>query len=70
MSNKKQKFGFETRMLHAGHIPDAATGARAVPIYQTTSYVFEDADYENSMATSTPASTIPRQRSLKNGSLH
>ncbi len=31
-------------MLHAGHIPDAETGSRAVPIYQTTSYVFEDAD--------------------------
>ena len=29
-------------MVHAGHIPDAVTGARAVPIYQTTSYVFED----------------------------
>jgi len=38
-------FGFETRMLHAGHIPDAVTGSRAVPIYQTTSYVFDDADY-------------------------
>lgn len=38
-------FGFETRMLHAGHIPDAATGSRAVPIYQTTSYVFDDAEY-------------------------
>jgi O-acetylhomoserine (thiol)-lyase len=32
-------------MLHAGHIPDAATGARAVPIYQTTSYVFDNAEY-------------------------
>lgn len=32
-------------MLHAGHIPDAETGARAVPIYQTTSYVFPDTDY-------------------------
>ncbi|MEM7131711.1 MAG: O-acetylhomoserine aminocarboxypropyltransferase/cysteine synthase family protein [Chloroflexota bacterium] len=32
-------------MLHAGHIPDAVTGSRAVPIYQTTSYVFEDTDY-------------------------
>ncbi len=32
-------------MLHAGHIPDGETGARAVPIYQTTSYVFEDTDY-------------------------
>jgi O-acetylhomoserine (thiol)-lyase len=40
-----RKFGFETRMVHAGHIPDAVTGARAVPIYQTTSYVFDSADY-------------------------
>lgn len=32
-------------MLHAGHIPDAVTGARAVPIYQTTSYVFDNTDY-------------------------
>ncbi|MGA2451216.1 MAG: O-acetylhomoserine aminocarboxypropyltransferase/cysteine synthase family protein, partial [Polyangiaceae bacterium] len=39
-----RSFGFETRMLHAGHIPDPLVGARAVPIYQTTSYVFGDAD--------------------------
>jgi O-acetylhomoserine (thiol)-lyase len=45
MEDTKRKFGFETRMLHAGHIPDAVTGARAVPIYQTTSYVFEDTDF-------------------------
>ena len=38
-------FGFETRMVHAGHIPDSAVGARAVPIYQTTSYVFFDTDH-------------------------
>ncbi len=44
MAEHKRKFGFETRMLHAGHIPDPVTGARAVPIYQTTSYVFEDVD--------------------------
>jgi O-acetylhomoserine (thiol)-lyase len=43
MTSKKQ-FGFETRMLHAGHIPDAQTGARAVPIYQTTSYVFDSTE--------------------------
>lgn len=42
--SKKKEFGFETRMLHAGHIPDAVTGARAVPIYQTTSYVFDSPD--------------------------
>ncbi len=42
---EKKKFGFETRMLHAGHIPDAVTGSRAVPIYPTTSYVFDDADF-------------------------
>ncbi len=40
----KHDFGFETRMLHAGQIPDPYIGARAVPIYQTTSYVFGDAD--------------------------
>src|ERR1700744_5412332 len=39
------KFGLETRMIHAGHVPDSNTGARAVPIYQTTSYVFDNADY-------------------------
>jgi O-acetylhomoserine (thiol)-lyase len=32
-------------MLHAGHVPDALVGARAVPIYQTTSYVFDDAEH-------------------------
>lgn len=45
MPPRKRQFGFETRMLHAGHIPDAVTGARAVPIYQTTSYVFDNAEY-------------------------
>ena len=39
-----RSFGFATRALHAGQRPDPATGARATPIYQTTSYVFEDAD--------------------------
>jgi O-acetylhomoserine (thiol)-lyase len=37
-----RSFGFRTRALHAGGRPDAATGARAVPIYQSTSFVFED----------------------------
>jgi O-acetylhomoserine (thiol)-lyase len=41
-STPDRAFGFATRSLHAGHRPDAETGARAVPIYQTTSYVFED----------------------------
>ncbi|MBM3570164.1 MAG: O-acetylhomoserine aminocarboxypropyltransferase [Alphaproteobacteria bacterium] len=36
---------FATRSLHAGQRPDPATGARAVPIYQTTSYVFRDTDH-------------------------
>lgn len=45
MQQPRRKFGFETRMLHAGHIPDAATGSRAVPIHQTTSYVFESPDF-------------------------
>jgi O-acetylhomoserine (thiol)-lyase len=37
-----REFGFDTRQVHAGQRPDPNTGARAVPIYQTTSYVFED----------------------------
>jgi O-acetylhomoserine (thiol)-lyase len=37
--------GFFTRSLHAGQRPDKETGARAVPIYQTTSYVFENSDH-------------------------
>src|SRR6478736_4143415 len=39
---ESRKFGFETRQVHAGQRPDPNTGARAVPIFQTTSYVFED----------------------------
>jgi O-acetylhomoserine (thiol)-lyase len=39
---ESREFGFETRQVHAGQRPDPNTGARAVPIYQTTSYVFED----------------------------
>jgi O-acetylhomoserine (thiol)-lyase len=37
--------GFNTRALHAGYQPEPTTGARAVPIYQTTSFVFEDSDH-------------------------
>src|SRR5664280_1394644 len=38
----ERQMGFATRCLHAGHTPDKASHARAVPIYQTTSYVFDD----------------------------
>jgi O-acetylhomoserine (thiol)-lyase len=41
-AEETRAFGFETRQLHAGQRPDPYTGARAVPIFQTTSYVFED----------------------------
>src|SRR5678809_278604 len=44
-----RKFGIETLCLHAGQIPDPATGARALPIYQTTSFVFDDADHAASL---------------------
>jgi O-acetylhomoserine (thiol)-lyase len=46
---EKRKFGFETRMLHAGHIPDGYTGARAVPIYQTAAYVFDSPEQAASL---------------------
>jgi O-acetylhomoserine (thiol)-lyase len=41
--------GFDTKAIHAGAAPDPATGARATPIYQTTSYVFDDADHAASL---------------------
>lgn len=40
----EREWGFDTRQVHAGQRPDPYTGARAVPIFQTTSYVFEDCD--------------------------
>ncbi len=47
MSDNKtnRQFGFSTRQLHAGQQPDPTTGSRAVPIYQTTSYLFKDTDH-------------------------
>lgn len=46
MTNEKEKnLGFNTLSLHAGYEPENTTGSRAVPIYQTTSYVFDDADH-------------------------
>ncbi len=41
----EKKLNFETLQLHAGHQPDPTTNSRAVPIYQTSSYVFNDADH-------------------------
>lgn len=45
MSKSSQRFKRETLLLHAGHEPDEVTGARAVPIYQTTSYLFKDTQH-------------------------
>jgi O-acetylhomoserine (thiol)-lyase len=44
-----RKFGFETLCIHAGQLPDPATGARAVPIYQTAAYVFDSCDHAASL---------------------
>jgi O-acetylhomoserine (thiol)-lyase len=43
-ANADRQWGFRTRALHAGGQPDPTTGARAVPIYQSTSFVFEDTE--------------------------
>ncbi len=45
MSDNNRKQGLGTLAVHAGHVPDSATLSRAVPIYQTTSYVFRDAEH-------------------------
>ncbi len=44
-----REFGIETLCLHAGQLPDPATGARATPIYQTSAYVFDDTDHAASL---------------------
>ncbi|MCC7498212.1 MAG: O-acetylhomoserine aminocarboxypropyltransferase [Bryobacterales bacterium] len=45
MPDQERSLGFNTRALHAGYKPDPTTGARAVPIYQTTSFVFENTEH-------------------------
>ncbi len=42
---EKRQYGFNTRQLHAGQVPDPTTGARAVPIYQTTSFQFKSTEH-------------------------
>ena len=44
-----REFGIETLCLHAGQMPDAVTGSRAPPIYQTAAYVFDSADHAASL---------------------
>ncbi len=44
-----REFGFETLCLHAGQLPDPATAARAVPIYQSAAYVFDSTDHAASL---------------------
>jgi O-acetylhomoserine (thiol)-lyase len=46
---EEREYGFETRALHAGQRPDPVTGARAVPIYQSTSFVFESPEHAASL---------------------
>ena len=53
MSNNRtpgdRDYGFGTRAIHAGAIPDPVTGARATPIHQTTSFVFDSAEHAASL---------------------
>ena len=49
MSSEQGDYGFETLAIHAGAAPDPTTGARATPIYQTTSFVFDDVDHAASL---------------------
>jgi len=49
MDMADRKFGFETLCIHAGQLPDPATGSRAVPLYQTTAYVFDSPEHAASL---------------------
>ena len=44
-ATNEKRFGFNTMAVHAGQRPDPVTGSRAVPIYQTSAYIFEDSDH-------------------------
>ena len=58
---KKRKYGFDTLQVHAGQKPDPTTGACAVPIYQTTSYVFKDtAEAEGRFGLTVPGNIYSR----------
>jgi O-acetylhomoserine (thiol)-lyase len=46
---KDRDYGFGTRAIHAGAVPDPVTGARATPIHQTTSFVFDSAEHAASL---------------------
>jgi O-acetylhomoserine (thiol)-lyase len=45
MTEQQRRFGFTTRQLHAGQTVDPSTGSRAVPLYQTTSYLFKNSEH-------------------------
>src|SRR6201747_1178903 len=47
--SEPSNYGFSTLSIHAGASPDPSTGARATPIYQTTSFVFDDVDHAASL---------------------
>ena len=49
LPEKNLEYGFDTRTIHAGAQPDPTTGARGTPIYQTTSFVFDDVDHAASL---------------------
>jgi cystathionine beta-lyase/cystathionine gamma-synthase len=68
MTDPKSR-GFDTLALHAGHTPDAETGARAVPIWQTTSYVFKDTAHAARLfALEEPGNIYTRPTSWSGGS--
>lgn len=58
MSNSERKLGFDTLQLHAGQEPDPTTGSRAVPIYQTTSFNFNDFDHGKNLFNLSEAGNI------------
>lgn len=58
MSDNGHKQSFETLALHAGYTPDPTTGARAVPLYQTTSYAFRDTDHAAALFSLSEAGNI------------
>ena len=59
MNDVERNPGFATLAVHAGAKPDPTTGARATPIYQTTSFVFDDVDHAATRSSSTAQVGLP-----------
>ena len=64
LTDPRAKWSFETKQVHAGQTPDSATNARALPIYQTTSYTFNSTEHAAALFTQAARIATVRGRNV------